>query len=104
MNIKEDFYIYKFKQLNELIEEQKITKDNDNQNNLFDIALRHEYTPTVNVTRNGDINAFHNTPQTSASANIRKTSNSTTNKVFTTHQRPVPQPTSGRLATQQQTR
>jgi hypothetical protein len=49
MNIKEDYYIYKFKQLNELIEEQKITKDNNNQNNLFDIALRHEYTPIVNV-------------------------------------------------------
>jgi hypothetical protein len=47
MNIK-DYYIYKFKQLNELVEEQNITKDNDNQNNLFDIALRHEYTPIVN--------------------------------------------------------
>jgi hypothetical protein len=49
MNIK-DYYIYEFKQLNELIEEQKITKDNDNQNNIFDIELRYEYTPTVNVT------------------------------------------------------
>jgi hypothetical protein len=58
MNIKEDYYIYKFKQLNELIEEQKITKDNDNQNNIFDIALRHEYTAIVNVTRNGDIKSI----------------------------------------------
>jgi hypothetical protein len=30
MNIKEDYYIYKFKKLNKLIEEQKSTKDNDN--------------------------------------------------------------------------
>jgi hypothetical protein len=45
MNVKEDYYIHKFKQLNELIEEQKITKDDDNQNSLFDTALRHEYTP-----------------------------------------------------------
>jgi ribosomal protein L31 len=40
MNIKENYYIYKFKQLKELTEEQKSTKDNDNQNSLFDIALR----------------------------------------------------------------
>jgi hypothetical protein len=40
----------------------------------------------------------------SASTNNRKASNSTTNKVFTTHWRPVPQLTSGGLATQQQTR
>jgi hypothetical protein len=46
MNIKENYYIYKFKQLEKLIEEQKSTKDNDNQNSMFDIALRHEYTPT----------------------------------------------------------
>jgi hypothetical protein len=58
MNIKEDYYIYKFKQLNELIEEQKITKDNDNQNNLFDIALRHEYMSIVNVSRNGVIKSL----------------------------------------------
>jgi hypothetical protein len=45
MDIKEDYYIYKFKKLNELIEEQKSTKDNNNQNNLFDIALGYEYTP-----------------------------------------------------------
>jgi hypothetical protein len=80
MNIKEDYYIYKFKQLNELIEVQKITKDNDNQNNLFDTVLRHEYMPIVNITRNRDINTLHNTP------------------------RQVPQLTSGRLATLQQTR
>jgi hypothetical protein len=45
MDIKENYYIYKFKQIMELIEEQKSTKDNDNQNNIFDIALRHEHTP-----------------------------------------------------------
>jgi hypothetical protein len=83
-NIKEDYYIYKFNQLNELIEEQKITKDKDNQNNIPNIALRREYMPTVNVTGNKDINTPHNTPDTSASTNIRKTSNSTKNKVGTT--------------------
>jgi hypothetical protein len=45
MNIKENYYTYKFKQLKELIEEQKSTKENGNQNNMFDIALRHEYMP-----------------------------------------------------------
>jgi hypothetical protein len=43
MNIKENYYIYKFKQLKELTEEQKNKKDNDNQNSMFDIVLRHEY-------------------------------------------------------------
>jgi hypothetical protein len=73
INIKEDYYIYKFKKLNKLIEEQKITKDNDNQNNLFDIALGHEHTPTAHVTGNRDINTPQNTPETSASTSIRKT-------------------------------
>jgi hypothetical protein len=45
MNIKENYYIYEFKQLGELTEEQKSTKENDNQNNVFDIALRHEDMP-----------------------------------------------------------
>jgi hypothetical protein len=45
MKIKENYHIYKFKQLKELIEEQKSTKENDNKNRMFDIALRHEYTP-----------------------------------------------------------
>jgi hypothetical protein len=31
MNIKENYYIYKFKKLNKLIGEQKRTKDNNNQ-------------------------------------------------------------------------
>jgi hypothetical protein len=84
MNIREDYYIYKFKQLNKLVEEQKVIKDSDNQNNIFDIALRHEYTPIVNVTRNRDINTLHSTPETSATTNNRKSSNSTTNKVGTT--------------------
>jgi hypothetical protein len=60
------------------------TKDNDNENHIFDIALRHEYTPIVNVTRNREINILHSIPDTSASTNIRKTSNSTTNRVGTT--------------------
>jgi hypothetical protein len=32
MNIKENYYIYKFEQLKELTEGQKSTKENDNQN------------------------------------------------------------------------
>jgi hypothetical protein len=73
MDIKEDYYIYKFKKLNKLIEEQKSTKDNNNQNNLSDIALGHEYTPTVHVTGNRDINTPQNTPETSASSNNKMT-------------------------------
>jgi hypothetical protein len=42
MNIEENYYIYKFKQFKELIEEQKNTKENDNQNSMFDMVLRHE--------------------------------------------------------------
>jgi hypothetical protein len=38
----ENYYIYQFKQLNKLIEEQESTKENDNQNILFDIVIRHE--------------------------------------------------------------
>jgi hypothetical protein len=73
VTIKEYYYIYKFKKLNKLIEEQKITKDNNNQNNLSDIALGHEYTPTAHITGNKDINTPQNTPETSASSSIRKT-------------------------------
>jgi hypothetical protein len=43
--IKENYYIYQFKQLNELIEEQKSTKENDNQKSMFDFVIRHAYTP-----------------------------------------------------------
>jgi hypothetical protein len=78
MNIKENYYIYKFIQLKELTEEQKVTKDYDNQN-MSDIALRHEYTPTINVTGKRDINTPHTTPQTSTSTNIERTSSLTTN-------------------------
>jgi hypothetical protein len=46
MNIKENYCIYQFKQLNELMEEEKSIKENDNQNNMFDNVIRHEYTPT----------------------------------------------------------
>jgi hypothetical protein len=45
MNIKENYYIYQCKQLNELIEEQKSIKENDNRNSMFDNVMRHEYTP-----------------------------------------------------------
>jgi hypothetical protein len=45
MNIKENYYIYPFKELNELIEEQKSIKENDSQNSMFDIVIRYEYTP-----------------------------------------------------------
>jgi hypothetical protein len=45
MNIKENYYIYQFKQLRELIEEQRSIKEKDNQNSMFDIVIRHEYTP-----------------------------------------------------------
>jgi hypothetical protein len=46
---------------------------------MFDIALRHEYTPIINVTGNRDINTPHNTPETSASIHIERTSSPTTN-------------------------
>jgi hypothetical protein len=45
MNIKENYSVYHFKQLNELIEEQKSIKENS-QNSTFSIVVRHEYTPT----------------------------------------------------------
>jgi hypothetical protein len=73
VDIKGDYYIYKFKKLNKLTEEQKSTKDNNNQNNLFDIALGHEYTPTIHVTGNRVMNTPQNTPETSASSNSEKT-------------------------------
>jgi hypothetical protein len=46
MSIKENYSVYQFKLLNELIEEQKNIKENDNQNSMFDTVIRHEYTPT----------------------------------------------------------
>jgi hypothetical protein len=45
-NIKENYFIYQFKQLNELIEEQKCMKENDIRNSMFVIVIRQEYTPT----------------------------------------------------------
>jgi hypothetical protein len=71
MDIKENYYIYKFKKLNKLIGEQKRTKDNNNQNNLFDIAQGHEYT--VHVTGNMNINTPQSTPETSVSSNNKQT-------------------------------
>jgi hypothetical protein len=52
MNIEENYCIYKFKQLKELTEEQKVTKD-DNQNSMFGIALRHEYVPIKRHRKQG---------------------------------------------------
>jgi hypothetical protein len=46
MNIEDNNYIYQFTQLNELTEDQKSIKENDNQNSMFEIAIRHEYTST----------------------------------------------------------
>jgi hypothetical protein len=40
-NVKENYYIYQFKQINESTEEQKCIKENDNQNSMFDIVVRH---------------------------------------------------------------
>jgi hypothetical protein len=45
MNIKENDYIYVFEHLNKLTEQRSI-KENDNQESMFDIAIRHEYTST----------------------------------------------------------
>jgi hypothetical protein len=45
MNVKKNYCIYQFEQRNELIEEQNSIKENDNQNSMFDILIRHEYTP-----------------------------------------------------------
>jgi hypothetical protein len=46
VNIKENYYIYQFNHFNKLIQEQKYTKERDNQNSLFDIAVRYQHTPT----------------------------------------------------------
>jgi hypothetical protein len=46
MNIKGNYYIYQFKQFSELIEEQKSIIENDSQNSMFDVVIRHEYTTT----------------------------------------------------------
>jgi hypothetical protein len=35
-----------FNKLNKLIEEQKLNKENDNQNGMSDIIVKHLYTPT----------------------------------------------------------
>jgi hypothetical protein len=43
MNIKENYYIYQFSQLNKLIEEQKCMEEGDSQNSMFNIIIRHQY-------------------------------------------------------------
>jgi hypothetical protein len=45
MNIRENYYIYQFKKLNELTE-QKSIKENNNQNSMFDTVIRHAYMHT----------------------------------------------------------
>jgi hypothetical protein len=47
MNIKENFHVYRFNKLNKLIEEQKHTKESDNQYNMFDLIIQHQYMPTL---------------------------------------------------------
>jgi hypothetical protein len=46
MNIKENFHTYHFNKLNKLIKEQKLIKESDNQNSMFDIIIKYQYTPT----------------------------------------------------------
>jgi hypothetical protein len=46
MNIKENFHIYHFNQLNKLIEEQKHTKERDTQNSMLNIIIKHQNTTT----------------------------------------------------------
>jgi predicted GIY-YIG superfamily endonuclease len=46
VNIKENFYIFHFNKFNKLIEEQKHTKESETQNSMFDIIIKHQYTPT----------------------------------------------------------
>jgi hypothetical protein len=46
MNIKENYYIYQFNQFNKLTEEQKCINEGDGQNSMFNIVIRHQYTPT----------------------------------------------------------
>jgi hypothetical protein len=47
MNIKEDYHIYHFNKFNKLIEEQKHTKESDNQRNMFNLIKQHQNTPTL---------------------------------------------------------
>jgi hypothetical protein len=46
MNIKEDYYIYHFNKFNKLIEEQKHTKESNNQRNMFDLITQYQNTHT----------------------------------------------------------
>jgi hypothetical protein len=67
MNMKENDYVYQFRLLNEVTEAQKRIKENDNENSMFDIVIRHEYTPT-----NKDINTLHSTRQNSVSKHTKR--------------------------------
>jgi hypothetical protein len=56
MTIKEKVYIHHFNQLNKLIEEQKYTKESDNQTRMVNILIKHQYMPT-HITRHKGISA-----------------------------------------------
>jgi hypothetical protein len=75
MNIKENYYIYQFKQLNGLIEEQKIIKENNNQNSMFDIVIRCSHR---SITGKKDISTLQ---QNSASKHSKKETNRHHSKV-----------------------
>jgi hypothetical protein len=47
MNIKQDYHIYLFNKFNKLIQEQKHTKESNNQRNMFDLIIQHHSTPTL---------------------------------------------------------
>jgi hypothetical protein len=70
MNIKEHYYIYKFKQLNELTEEQKSIKENNNQNSMFDIMIRCVHAHK-SATGNKGINTPHTTRIMTLSMNYK---------------------------------
>jgi hypothetical protein len=46
MNMTENYYIYQFKQLNDLVKKQKSIKENHNQSSMFYIVIIYVYTPT----------------------------------------------------------
>jgi hypothetical protein len=43
--MKGKYYTHHFKQLNELIKEQKSIKEKERQNNMVDTVIIHEHTP-----------------------------------------------------------
>jgi hypothetical protein len=47
MNIKENFHIYHFNKLNKLIEEQKLNKEGNIRNDMFDILVNISTRPHI---------------------------------------------------------